>query len=973
MIPRVSQISYIRKDGMVFALYSKDQQVIAIYSNTSFSEATKARRNYAWYTQHVDSDTGKLYGDVVVFPPQLLDNESWFQKALNTTHHPFASLGHSWHDVDNPLVLSTARVGDNEVVSLGFELKSLMNMLRGIIPFGGGFYLATKDGNVLGDGIPNTRLVLDGNATICFQRLRANGDRNVKEYKTVLRLSYQTPQVYILENAGTKYILYSSSLDITGIQSVYVLALPYDGLQSKMHKNIVFLFVLMALMFFVICIVNFVDLLVVAARKEMCLTSEIKNRDLEFVKASHDIRASLAGITGMIEMSINDLPQGSELAKNLKRVKSRSEDLKMLLNSILDKSKNEARKIQPEEKPFDLIKVLEEQVDLFYPVGQRKGLDVILDLGDGSLSKHSQVKGDKVKLKQILANLLSNAVKFTKEGYVSVRCRAHAINSRVQTSTPSSTGDKLTRCLLCFYPKVNKKFGIMERINKVHSDPNYMEFVFEVIDTGKGIPKDKRVSVFENYVQVKETTPKHEGNGLGLGIETAPEHEGTGLGLGIVQSLVRLMGGDISIVDNKVGKKGTCFAFNVVLDVCLSNSRNIHEDDKTLSSGSTTPLRSPKRLDDNSSIVVIFISSDERRRVIQEFLRAHKIKVLAVKNIVELSQTLRMLKQEQEKVSSSKSYLNKSFGCLSWPRSRSSNTSPKNVPLSAMDGTDVSPTQSTNSLTLSSFILLVLDTTRANFRELSKVVAEFRKDSKNESFRVVWLGSRCIKLQGLDENQLPPSDLIIPMPVHGTRLNSLINLLPEFGGMFPSTPPHQNQPTPREVEETQIITRDEQTLRKQEGPTEITKSSPLGEKVLLADNEPCQHMIVQKLLSRYGVTTTSCLNGKQALDMVTKGLNDQRNIGASHILPYDYIFMDCQMPDMDGFEATKHIRLVEKNYGVHIPIIGLTAHEEGEELNKMFAAGIDIYVSKPLDDQKVLKLIEDLQYTKIRRMTEDVQ
>ncbi|GKC89426.1 histidine kinase CKI1-like protein [Tanacetum coccineum] len=512
----------------------------------------------------------------------------------------------------------------------------------------------------------------------------------------------------------------------------------------------------------------------------------------------------------------------------------------------------------------------------------------------------------------------------------------------------------------------------METTNKVHSDPNYMEFVFEVIDTGKGIPKDKRVSVFENYVQVKDTTPKHEGTGLGLGIETAPEHEGTGLGLGIVQSLVRLMGGEISIVDNEVGEKGTCLAFSVVLDVCLPNSRNTNENEKTLSSGSNTPLRSPKRLDDKSSIVVIFISSDERRRVIQEFLCAHEIKVLAVKNIVELSQTLRELKQEQEKVSSSKSDLNKSFG---WPRSRSSNTSPKNVPLSAMDGTDVSPTQSTNSLTLSSFILLVLDTTRANFRELSKVVAEFRKDSKNESFRVVWLGSRCIKLQGLDENQLPPSDLIIPMPVHGTRLNSLINLLPEFGGMFPSTPPHQNQPTPREVEETQIITRDEQTLRKQEGPTEITKSSPLrGKKVLLADDEPCQHMIVQRLLSRNGVTTTSCVNnGEKALDMVTRGLNDQRNIGASHILPYDYIFMDCQMPKMDGFEATKHIRLVEKNYGVHIPIIGLTAHEEGEELNKMFAAGIDIYVSKPLDDQKVLKLIEDLQYTKIRRMTEDVQ
>nr|GEV90287.1 histidine kinase CKI1 [Tanacetum cinerariifolium] len=131
MIPRVSKISYIRKDGIAFALYSK------------------ARKNYAWYTRHVDSDSGMVYGDVVVFPPQLLASESWSQQALNTTHHPFASLGHSWHDVDNPLVLSTARVGDNEVFSFGFELKSFMSVLRGIIPFGGGFYLATKDGNVL--------------------------------------------------------------------------------------------------------------------------------------------------------------------------------------------------------------------------------------------------------------------------------------------------------------------------------------------------------------------------------------------------------------------------------------------------------------------------------------------------------------------------------------------------------------------------------------------------------------------------------------------------------------------------------------------------------------------------------------------------------------------------------------------------------------------------------------------------------
>ena len=67
------------------------------------------------------------------------------------------------------------------------------------------------------------------------------------------------------------------------------------------------------------------------------------------------------------------------------------------------------------------------------------------------------------------------------------------------------------------------------------------------------------------------------------------------------------------------------------------------------------------------------------------------------------------------------------------------------------------------------------------------------------------------------------------------------------------------------------------------------------------------------------------------------------------------------MPVMDGCEATRQIRLTENDYGVHIPIIGLTAHEEGEEVNKMFVAGIDIHVSKPLSDKKLLKVIQDLK------------
>lgn len=63
------------------------------------------------------------------------------------------------------------------------------------------------------------------------------------------------------------------------------------------------------------------------------------------------------------------------------------------------------------------------------------------------------------------------------------------------------------------------------------------------------------------------------------------------------------------------------------------------------------------------------------------------------------------------------------------------------------------------------------------------------------------------------------------------------------------------------------------------------------------------------------------------------------------------------MPFMDGFEATKLIRKEEEAYGVHIPIIALTAHSTPDEINRAMDAGMDFHLLKPLDIQNVLRLI----------------
>ncbi|KAH9614048.1 hypothetical protein KSS87_019839, partial [Heliosperma pusillum] len=154
-----------------------------------------------------------------------------------------------------------------------------------------------------------------------------------------------------------------------------------------------------------------------------------------------------------------------------------------------------------------------------------------------------------------------------------------------------------------------------------NQDSKSMEFVFEVEDTGLGIPIDKRKSIFEDFVQVKENSSGQTG---------------TGLGLGIVQSLVRLMGGDIEIVDKIDGEQGTCFKFNVFLTVEESESiyspwqEKVHNQDTYSSSEVSSSVHSP-RLEE--SIVTLLMNNDERRSMVKRYMESLGIKVVVVRQV----------------------------------------------------------------------------------------------------------------------------------------------------------------------------------------------------------------------------------------------------------------------------------------------------------------------------------------------------
>jgi PAS domain S-box-containing protein len=116
-------------------------------------------------------------------------------------------------------------------------------------------------------------------------------------------------------------------------------------------------------------------------------------------------------------------------------------------------------------------------------------------------------------------------------------------------------------------------------------------------------------------------------------------------------------------------------------------------------------------------------------------------------------------------------------------------------------------------------------------------------------------------------------------------------------------------------------------------------------KVLLAEDNEINQRITMRLLEKLGATAEAVVNGRLAVEAV-------------HKKTYDLIFMDCQMPEMDGFEATAMIRNRERENNRRTPICALTANAMEGDREKCLAAGMDDYVSKPVSIEKLQSAIE---------------
>ncbi|MDD3269255.1 MAG: response regulator, partial [Syntrophomonadaceae bacterium] len=221
---------------------------------------------------------------------------------------------------------------------------------------------------------------------------------------------------------------------------------------------------------------------------------------------SHEIRTPLNAVMGLTDLIMKTEMTEKQL-EYFKKIKISSKSLLAVINDILDFSKIEAGKLELEETDFSLYETIANLTEIFSYLANDKGIELLV-LVDENVP--GALRGDPVRLGQILNNLTSNALKFTEQGEVIITAKLAA--------DFSATADENIIIEFC------------------------------VCDTGTGIPADRIDSLFNAFTQADSSITR--------------KHGGTGLGLAICQQLTHLMGGQIHI-ESEVGK-GSSFIFTAV-------------------------------------------------------------------------------------------------------------------------------------------------------------------------------------------------------------------------------------------------------------------------------------------------------------------------------------------------------------------------------------------------------------------------